>query len=219
VRTTHYIIGSVVGPHPFPLMVRDFQSVIGSETREQVLEAEERLPDLLVACVGGGSNAIGFFHPFLGDEEVSMVGIEAGGTGGGDGTHCSSLGKGRPGVLHGCLSYLLQTGDGQVAPTHSIAAGLDYPGVGPEHSFLMDAGRVSYDSVTDAEAVDAFMTLSRLEGIIPALEPSHALAWIIREAGKSIGREALVVLCLSGRGDKDMASIGRGTGGEGRGDE
>ncbi len=207
VRTTHYIIGSVVGPHPFPVMVRDFQSVIGTETRRQILEEEKRLPDLLVACVGGGSNAIGFFHPFLADEGVGMVGIEAGGTGGDDGNHCSSLVKGRPGVLHGCLSYLLQTGDGQVAPTHSIAAGLDYPGVGPEHSLLKDEGRVTYDSVTDAEAIEAFTTLSELEGIIPALEPSHALAWVMREAGKSIGRESIVVLCLSGRGDKDMSTI------------
>ncbi|MFQ6104913.1 MAG: tryptophan synthase subunit beta, partial [Candidatus Glassbacteria bacterium] len=208
VRTTHYIIGSTVGPHPYPMMVRDFQSVIGREARRQILEAEGRLPDLLVACVGGGSNSIGLFHPFLEDKEVMMIGIEAGGRGAGSDMHCSSLGKGRPGVLHGSLSYLLQDENGQVAPTHSIAAGLDYPGVGPEHSYLRQSQRAHYFSITDEEAVESFRLLSELEGIIPALEPSHALAYIIKEAGKSIPKGHIVILCLSGRGDKDMSTIG-----------
>ena len=208
VRTTHYIIGSTVGPHPYPLIVRDFQSVIGIEARAQILAAERGLPDLLVACVGGGSNSIGLFYPFLEDTEVGIVGVEAGGVGDGTHMHCSSLSKGTPGVLHGSLSYLLQDKDGQVAPTHSIAAGLDYPGVGPEHSYLKETGRVVYRSVTDDEAVTAFKKLSELEGIIPALEPSHALAYIMREAGKSIPPGHTVLLCLSGRGDKDMATIG-----------
>jgi tryptophan synthase beta chain len=207
VRTTHYIIGSSVGPHPYPKMVRDFQSVIGVEARSQILEAEGRLPDLLVACVGGGSNSIGLFYPFLNDSEVRMVGIEAGGKSAETNMHCSSLGKGTPGVLHGSLSYLLQDGDGQVIPTHSIAAGLDYPGVGPEHSHLKETNRVKYDSMTDEEAVESFKLLSELEGIIPALEPSHALAYIIREAGRSIPAGQIVILCLSGRGDKDMSTI------------
>jgi tryptophan synthase beta chain len=208
VRTTHYILGSAVGPHPYPMMVRDFQSVIGTEARSQILEAEGRLPDHLVACVGGGSNSIGLFYPFLGDRSVKMIGIEAGGRGEEPGMHCSSLGKGKPGVLHGSLSYLLQNEDGQVAPTHSIAAGLDYPGVGPEHSYLKDAGRVIYASVKDNEAVSAFHLLSKFEGIIPALEPSHALAYIVREAGKSLHAGEVLLLCLSGRGDKDMSTIG-----------
>jgi tryptophan synthase beta chain len=207
VRNTHYIIGSTVGPHPYPMMVRDFQSVIGTEARRQILDAEGRLPDLLVACVGGGSNSIGLFHPFLDDSEVRMIGIEAGGRGDGTDMHCSSLGKGTPGVLHGSLSYLLQDDDGQVALTHSIAAGLDYPGVGPEHSHLNETGRVIYKSITDAEAVEAFKKLSELEGIIPALEPSHALAYIIREAGKTLSEGQIIILCLSGRGDKDMSTI------------
>ncbi len=182
--------------------------MIGIEARAQILEAERRLPDLLVACVGGGSNSIGLFYPFLEDTEVGIVGVEAGGVGDGTHMHCSSLSKGTPGVLHGSLSYLLQDKDGQVAPTHSIAAGLDYPGVGPEHSYLKETGRVVYRSVTDDEAVTAFKKLSELEGIIPALEPSHALAYIMREAGKSIPPGHTVLLCLSGRGDKDMATIG-----------
>jgi tryptophan synthase beta chain len=207
VRTTHYILGSAVGPHPYPMMVRDFQSVIGVEARAQILEAEGRLPDTLVACVGGGSNSIGLFYPFLADRSVQMIGVEAGGRGDLPGMHCSSLGKGTPGVLHGTLSYLLQDAHGQVAQTHSIAAGLDYPGVGPEHSYLKDSGRVAYASVTDDEAVSAFHLLSELEGIIPALEPSHALAWIVREAGKTLHAGDIVLLCLSGRGDKDMSTI------------
>jgi tryptophan synthase beta chain len=207
VRTTHYIIGSTVGPHPFPMMVRDFQAVIGTEARRQILEAEGRLPDFLVACVGGGSNSIGLFYPFLNDSEVRIIGVEAGGEGGDTTKHCSSLGKGAPGVLHGSLSYLLQDGNGQVALTHSIAAGLDYPGVGPEHSHLKETGRVSYLSVTDEEAVRSFQTLCELEGIIPALESAHALALLEREAGKTIKAGQIVVLCLSGRGDKDMSTI------------
>lgn len=207
VRTTHYIIGSTVGPHPFPMMVRDFQAVIGTEARRQILEAEGRLPDFLVACVGGGSNSIGLFYPFLNDSEVRMIGVEAGGEGDDTTMHCSSLGKGTPGVLHGALSFLLQDGNGQVALTHSIAAGLDYPGVGPEHSHLKETGRVSYLSVTDDEAVRSFKTLSELEGIIPALESAHALALLEREAGRTIKTGQIVVLCLSGRGDKDMSTI------------
>jgi tryptophan synthase beta chain len=190
------------------MLVRDFQSVIGTEARSQMLEAEGRLPDLLVACVGGGSNSIGLFYPFLDDETVRMVGIEAGGRGDASHMHCASLGRGTPGVLHGSLSYLLQDGNGQVAPTHSIAAGLDYPGVGPEHAYLKETGRVSYHSVSDDEAVQAFKTLSELEGIIPALEPSHALAYVMREAGKTIAEGDIVLICLSGRGDKDMSAIG-----------
>jgi tryptophan synthase beta chain len=189
------------------MIVRDFQSVIGVEARGQIMEIEGRLPDLLVACVGGGSNSIGLFYPFLDDTEVRIAGVEAGGLGVDTEEHCSSLVKGSPGVLHGSLSYLLQDPDGQVAPTHSIAAGLDYPGVGPEHSFLKENGRVSYHSVTDTEAVKAFMQLSELEGIIPALESSHALAYLAREAGKSIKAGQIVILCLSGRGDKDMSTI------------
>jgi len=208
VRTTHYIIGSTVGPHPFPMMVRDFQAVIGIEARRQILEAEGRLPDFLVACVGGGSNSIGLFYPFLDDGDVRIIGVEAGGRGDDKGMHCLSLGKGTPGVLHGSLSYLLQDGNGQVAMTHSIAAGLDYPGVGPEHAHLKETGRVSYFSVTDGEAVKAFRTLSELEGIIPALESSHALAFLEREAGRTFKTGQIVILCLSGRGDKDMSTIG-----------
>jgi tryptophan synthase beta chain len=211
VSDTHYIIGSVVGPDPYPRMVRDFQSVIGREARAQLLEAEGRLPAAVVACVGGGSNAIGMFHPFVDDADVELVGIEAAGEGVDSGRHAATLTLGRPGVLHGCLSYLLQDGHGQVAPAHSVSAGLDYPGVGPEHAFLKDSGRATYASVTDAEALDAFARLARLEGIIPALESAHAIAWLLREGARWKG-DGPVVVCLSGRGDKDVAQVAELTG-------
>jgi tryptophan synthase beta chain len=214
VPTTHYIIGSVVGPDPFPRMVRDFQSVIGREARAQMLERCGRLPDTVVACVGGGSNAMGIFSGFLEDEEVRLVGVEAAGQGISTGHHSATLSAGTPGVLHGSLSYLLQDADGQVAPAHSVSAGLDYPGVGPEHSYLRDSGRVTYETATDADALDAFQALCRLEGIIPALETAHALAWVKRSAG-SWAREALVLVCLSGRGDKDVAHVADLLGGGG----
>jgi tryptophan synthase beta chain len=206
VETTHYIIGSVVGPDPFPRMVRDFQAVIGREARAQLLEVEGRLPAAVVACVGGGSNAIGIFHAFVPDEEVELIGVEAGGTGLESGHHSASLAKGTPGVLHGSLSYLLQDSDGQVAPAHSVSAGLDYPGVGPEHSFLKDSQRARYTLATDDEALDAFHRLSELEGIIPALESSHAVAHVLRHGR---GYDGPVVVCLSGRGDKDVAHVAR----------
>jgi len=208
VENTHYIIGSVVGPDPFPGMVRDFQSVIGREAREQVLEAEDRLPEVVVACVGGGSNAMGIFSGFLADEDVRLVGVEAAGAGVETGKHSASLSAGSPGVLHGSLSYLLQDSDGQVSPAHSISAGLDYPGVGPEHSYLKDQGRATYSSVTDHEALDAFHRLSKLEGIIPALESAHAIAYVLRE-GASYRSGGPLLLCLSGRGDKDVAHVAR----------
>jgi len=200
VRMTHYIIGSAVGPHPYPEMVRDLQRVIGDEARAQYLEAEGRLPEVVVACVGGGSNAIGIFTAFLDDENVRLLGVEAGGAGLEGGRHAASLVAGRPGVLHGSLSYLLQDADGQVLPTHSISAGLDYPGVGPEHSLLRDLERAEYLAVTDREALEAFQLCTRLEGILPALEPAHALAAAARLEGR-------VLLCLSGRGDKDLATV------------
>jgi tryptophan synthase beta chain len=206
VPTTHYIIGSVVGPDPFPRLVRDFQSVIGREARDQVLARYGRLPHTVVACVGGGSNAIGIFSGFLDDAAVRLVGVEAAGEGLASGHHSATLTAGSPGVLHGSLSYLLQDADGQVAPAHSISAGLDYPGVGPEHSYLRDSGRVSYQTATDTEALEAFQALSRLEGIIPALETAHALAWVRRSAG-SFPSDATVLVCLSGRGDKDVAHV------------
>ncbi|MDA0328365.1 MAG: tryptophan synthase subunit beta [Gemmatimonadetes bacterium] len=212
VQDTHYIIGSVVGPDPFPRMVRDFQSVIGYEAREQILEREGRLPAGVVACVGGGSNAMGIFHAFVPDAEVQLVGVEAGGMGVESGLHSASLAVGSPGVLHGSHSYLLQDSDGQVAPAHSISAGLDYPGVGPEHSFLQDSGRARYTFVTDDEALDAFHRLSELEGIIPALESAHAIAHVLAEGRTYDGP---VVVCLSGRGDKDVAHVART---EGRGE-
>ncbi|MEK6711754.1 MAG: tryptophan synthase subunit beta [Nitrospinota bacterium] len=205
VRTTHYIIGSVVGPHPFPAMIRDFQSVIGREAREQVLAAEGRLPDCCVACVGGGSNAIGLFHPFAGDKEVQLIGVEAAGRGIETGEHGASLNAGRVGVLHGCRTFLLYDGDGQIIPAHSVSAGLDYPGVGPEHAHLKDSGRARYAAVDDRQALRAFQEFSRLEGIIPALESAHAIAYLdtlAREAGP--GRPKVAVVCLSGRGDKDV---------------
>ena len=206
VHDTFYIIGSAAGPHPYPAMVRDFQTVIGKETRVQITEAEGRLPDLLVACVGGGSNAIGLFHPFLDDSAVAIHGVEAAGEGVQTQHHAATLSKGTPGVLHGARSYLLQDSDGQVLEAHSISAGLDYPGVGPEHSWLKDSGRVTYVSVTDAEALDAFQLTCRLEGIIPALESSHAIAHVMRVAPKmSAGK--IIVLGLSGRGDKDVFTV------------
>ncbi|HSM03362.1 MAG TPA: tryptophan synthase subunit beta [Longimicrobiales bacterium] len=206
VEDTHYIIGSVVGPAPFPRMVRDFHAVIGDETRAQLMEAEGRLPAAVVACVGGGSNAMGIFHPFVADEGVDLVGVEAAGEGIASGRHSATLSAGRPGVLHGSLSYLLQDGDGQVAPAHSVSAGLDYPGVGPEHSNLKDSGRATYVSVTDDQALDAFDTLSRLEGIIPALETAHAVAHLLT-MGAAYRDRGPLVLCLSGRGDKDVAHV------------
>jgi tryptophan synthase beta chain len=206
VSSTHYIIGSVVGPDPYPRMVRDFQSVIGREARRQVLERCGRLPQTVVACVGGGSNAIGIFSGFVDDAEVELVGVEAAGHGLGTGRHAATLVAGAPGVLHGSLSYLLQDADGQISPAHSVSAGLDYPGVGPEHSWLRDEGRVRYDAVTDAEALEGFEQMSRLEGIIPALEPAHAVAWLLRARGRWASDDP-VVLCLSGRGDKDVAQV------------
>ncbi len=206
VPTTHYIIGSVVGPDPYPRMVRDFQSVIGREARAQVLDHHGRLPRTVVACVGGGSNAMGMFSGFLDDAEVELVGVEGAGEGIASGHHSATLGAGRPGVLHGSLSYLLQDADGQVAPAHSVSAGLDYPGVGPEHSWLRDTGRVRYENVTDADALAAFQQVSRLEGIIPALETAHALAWVSRSQGRWAARD-LILVCLSGRGDKDVAHV------------
>ncbi|NBT12697.1 MAG: tryptophan synthase subunit beta [Planctomycetia bacterium] len=208
VDTTHYIIGSVVGPHPFPRIVRDFQSVIGRETVEQCRRQFGRLPDAVVACVGGGSNAAGMFHPFVDHPEVRLVGVEAGGRSGLPGDHAASLSYGSPGILHGSLSYVLQDQDGQTADVHSVSAGLDYPGVGPEHAYWHDTGRVEYTSVTDAEALDAFDLVARREGVLPALETSHALAWAASEAAKRPASEILVV-CLSGRGDKDAAEIAR----------
>ncbi len=205
VRTTHYIIGSAVGPHPYPEMVRDFQSVIGRETKEQILKSENRLPDTIVACVGGGSNAIGIFYPFIEDKDVRLVGVEAGGYGLDTDKHAATLCKGTVGILHGAKSYLLQTEDGQITPTHSVSAGLDYPGVGPEHSLLKDINRAEYYAVTDDEALEAFQILSRTEGIIPALESSHAIAWVIKNKDKLEGQ--IVVVNLSGRGDKDVNQV------------
>jgi tryptophan synthase beta chain len=206
VHDTFYIIGSAAGPHPYPAMVRDFQTVIGKEARAQMLETEKRLPDLLVACVGGGSNAIGLFHPFLDDPDVAIHGVEAAGEGVETEHHAATLSKGTPGVLHGARSYLLQDADGQVQEAHSISAGLDYPGVGPEHSWLKETGRVTYVSVTDQEALDAFQLTCRLEGIIPALESSHAIAHVMRIAPR-LPKDHLIVLGLSGRGDKDVFTV------------
>jgi tryptophan synthase beta chain len=208
VEGTHYIIGSVVGPHPFPLMVRDFQSVIGEETKQQCLEQVGRLPDVVVACVGGGSNAAGIFHPFIDDAGVELVGVEAGGHGSTFGQHAATLNFGQPGVLHGSYSYVLQDEDGQTAPVHSVSAGLDYPGVGPEHSYWRDSGRVRYCQVTDREALDAFHLCGRMEGILPALETAHAVVEAMRIAAKR-GKDDVVVICFSGRGDKDCAEVAR----------
>ena len=207
VYNTHYILGSVVGPHPYPLMVREFQSVIGREARSQILEREGQLPDVLVACVGAGSNAIGFFSPFL-DDAVEMIGVEAAGEGLESGRHAATLIAGSVGVLHGARSYLLQDGDGQIIEAHSIAAGLDYPGVGPEHSYLKDLGRVRYESATDWEALAAFHLLAETEGILPALESAHAIAYLIRSRENS-DPQRMVIVCLSGRGDKDVAQVGQ----------
>jgi tryptophan synthase beta chain len=207
VQTTHYAIGSVVGPHPFPLMVREFQRIIGEETRAQVLDATGRLPDLVVACVGGGSNAAGMFAPFV-DDQVRLVGVEAGGRGPGPGDNGAPLNFGADGVLHGARSYVLQDPDGQVLPTHSVSAGLDYPGVGPEHAFWLDSGRVAYRQVGDAAALEAFQLLARTEGLLAALEPAHALAWLVDAVPSGeVAPGSLVVLTLSGRGDKDVDTV------------
>ncbi len=205
VRTTHYVLGSVVGPHPYPTMVRNFQSVIGRETRRQILAAERRLPDCIVACVGGGSNAMGMFHPFV-DTRTKLIGVEAAGEGLQRGAHSASLAKGSIGVLHGSNSFLLQTRDGQVQTAHSIAAGLDYPGVGPEHAYYKVTGKARYVAVTDREALKGFQLLTQTEGILPALEPSHAVAYLAHLA-PSLSRRSIVILCLSGRGDKDVTEI------------
>ncbi len=209
VGDTYYLLGSALGPHPYPLMVRDFQSVIGSEARAQILEQEKRLPDCLIACVGGGSNSIGLFHPFLSDESVRMIGVEAGGLGTELGQHAARFnlnGGGRPGVLQGTMSYVLQDERGQIATTHSISAGLDYPSIGPEHAFLHDEGRVEYTAVSDDEALEAFQTLSKLEGIIPALESAHAVAHALKVA-REMKRDQILIVNLSGRGDKDVDSV------------
>ncbi|MCI0810321.1 MAG: tryptophan synthase subunit beta [Chloroflexi bacterium] len=211
VETTHYLIGSVVGPHPYPVMVRDFQTVIGREAKAQLLEAEGRLPDYVLACVGGGSNSIGIFHPFLPDEDVRLIGLEAGGEGVGTGKHSATLTAGRPGVLHGAMSYLLQDEHGQVQETHSISAGLDYPGVGPEHSYLKDSGRAEYREVNDAQALEAFHLLCRTEGIIPALESSHAVFAAV-ELAKKLTPDQIILVCLSGRGDKDIDIVAKASG-------
>jgi tryptophan synthase beta chain len=208
VRTTHYLLGSVLGPHPYPTMVRDFQAVIGRESREQILAAEGRLPDLLVACVGGGSNSIGLFHAFLGDAGVRMVGVEAGGEGIATGRHAARFADPAPGILHGTKTLVLQDSEGQVRETHSISAGLDYPAVGPEHARLGATGRIVYDWATDAEALDAFSVLATEEGILPALESSHAIAYVLREgAAGTIPADDVVVVNLSGRGDKDLPIV------------
>jgi tryptophan synthase beta chain len=208
VQDTYYLIGSVVGPHPYPMMVRDFQSIIGRELKEQILQKEGRLPDALVACVGGGSNAIGTFFPFLDDSSVTMYGVEAAGEGIDTGKHAASICAGSEGVFHGMLTYVIQNGDGQIQTTHSISAGLDYPGVGPEHSFLKSIGRTQYVAATDGEAVNAFLELSRREGVIPALEPSHALAYATKLA-KNLDRDKIIVVTLSGRGDKDVEVVAK----------
>ncbi len=206
VEDTFYIIGTVAGPHPYPAMVRDFQCVIGNEVREQMMEMEGRLPDSCIAAIGGGSNAMGLFHPFLDDESVKLIGVEAAGHGIETGEHCASLNGGRPGVLHGNRTYLLQTEDGQILDGHSISAGLDYPGIGPEHSWLRDTGRVEYVSATDKEALAAFQLCTRKEGIIPALEPSHALAYVAKIAG-DLPKDHLLVMNMCGRGDKDVDAV------------
>ncbi|HAJ46232.1 MAG TPA: tryptophan synthase subunit beta, partial [Alphaproteobacteria bacterium] len=206
VADTFYIIGTVAGPHPYPMMVRDFQSVIGEEARAQMHAAEGRLPDTLVACIGGGSNAMGLFHPFLDEEAVRIIGVEAAGHGLGSGAHAASLAGGKPGVLHGNMTYLLQDGDGQIQEAHSISAGLDYPGIGPEHAWLFDTGRVTYTSSTDQEALDAFQLCCRLEGIIPALEPAHALAQVGKIA-PSLPKDHIILMNMCGRGDKDIFTV------------
>ena len=209
VRNTHYIIGSVVGPHPFPTMVRDFQSVIGRETRQQIVEKENRLPDAVVACVGGGSNAMGIFCPFAGDVNVRLIGVEAAGEGINTDKHAATLSLGKPGVLHGAFQYLLQDEHGQIAEAHSISAGLDYPGVGPEHSYFKQQGRAEYVAVSDAEALESFGWVARTEGIIPALETAHAFAHVKRSLAREMGEGKIIVICLSGRGDKDVDTVAR----------
>jgi len=211
VHDTHYCVGSAIGPHPFPTIVRDFQAVIGIESRAQILTQAGRLPDTVVACVGGGSNAIGMFHAFRNDKEVELIGVEAGGVEGISGKHSAPLSAGTPGVLHGTLTYLMQDDDGQIAETHSISAGLDYPGVGPEHAFLKDSGRAQYVVATDSEALDALQCVSRTEGIIPALEPSHALAWVMKRAAE-MTEDKIILVNLCGRGDKDMISVAKALG-------
>ncbi|MDP1615739.1 tryptophan synthase subunit beta [Phenylobacterium sp.] len=206
VEDTYYLIGSAAGPHPYPMMVRDFQAIMGREIREQILEAEGRLPDAVVACVGGGSNAIGTFHPFLNDEQVRIIGVEAAGDGMGTDRHAAAINGGRPGVLHGNKTYLLQDAEGQITEAHSISAGLDYPGIGPEHSWLHDVGRAQYLTATDIEALDAFKLCAELEGIIPALESSHAIARL-PDIARKVGKGGIVVMNLSGRGDKDVATV------------
>jgi tryptophan synthase beta chain len=212
VRTTHYIIGSVVGPHPYPMIVRDFQSVIGQESRQQMLEMTGRLPDVVLACVGGGSNAMGIFYPFL-EDPVRLIGVEAAGRGLNTGEHAATLATGQPGVLHGAASYLLQDEHGQVMPTHSISAGLDYPGVGPEHSYLKETGRAEYVTATDEDALQALQVLARTEGIIAALETAHAVAHAIRIA-PTLSKESTILINLSGRGDKDVDIVSRALGGQ-----
>jgi tryptophan synthase beta chain len=206
VKDTHYIIGSVVGPHPYPLIVRNFQSIIGEEAKEQIQLAENRMPDYIVACVGGGSNAIGIFYPFIGEKDVKLIGVEAGGYGIDTSKHCATLTLGQPGIFHGMLTYLLQNDDGQVSEVHSISAGLDYPGVGPEHSLLKDNGRVNYFSVTDDEALEGLKLLTRLEGIFPALESSHAVAYLEKFIGNTTP-DQIIIVNVSGRGDKDLGII------------
>jgi tryptophan synthase beta chain len=213
VRDTHYIIGSVVGPHPFPMMVRDFQAIIGREAREQCLAQVGRLPDEVIACVGGGSNSAGMFYPFVDDATVELTGVEAGGRGAKPGDHASTLSHGKPGILHGSYSYVLQNNDGQTSDVHSISAGLDYPGVGPEHSYWKDCGRVNYVNILDDEALAAFSTMARTEGILPAIETSHAIAWAMQSAAKR-SKDDVIVVCLSGRGDKDVNEVARLTGQE-----
>jgi tryptophan synthase beta chain len=208
VDDTYYLIGTAAGPHPYPEMVRDFQAVIGAEAREQLLAAEGRLPDMVIAAVGGGSNAIGIFHPFLDDKNVQIVGVEAGGKGLDGDLHCASLTAGSPGVLHGNRTYLLQDADGQIKEGHSISAGLDYPGIGPEHAWLHQIGRAEYVPIMDDEALEAFQLLTKLEGIIPALEPSHAVAEVIKRAPK-MGKDQIILMNLSGRGDKDIFTVGK----------
>ena len=204
-ETTHYLLGTVAGPHPFPTMVRDFHRIIGVEARAQVLELTGKLPDAVLACVGGGSNAIGIFHPFIDDVDVALIGLEAGGDGVNTGRHAATITGGTPGVLHGTRSYVLQDENGQTVESHSISAGLDYPGVGPEHAYLHDIGRAQYRAITDAQAMEAFALLCRTEGIIPAIETAHALAGAI-QIGKELGPQATLLINLSGRGDKDVAT-------------
>ena len=211
VDTTYYLIGTVAGPHPYPAMVRDFQSVIGIETRDQIMKQEGRLPDTLIASIGGGSNAMGLFHPFLDDKAVKMVGVEAAGHGIDSGKHAASLSGGKPGVLHGNRTYLLQDDDGQIAEAHSISAGLDYPGIGPEHSWLHESGRVQYVAIRDDEALEAFKLCSKLEGILPALEPAHALAQVMKMA-PSLPASHLIVMNMCGRGDKDVFTVAKAFG-------